>query len=192
MSKFSIPDPGFERPFRTPSRRQQLTTLTRQEFSAEGGRPAKSIAESSPKVFDYDLHESSSDSISKVHHEHRFEIRELRNELARCRTEANELRQERSELLSRQVEQEIILTSLHGQRLEEHRRIAVLQKNHEANIGSTLQAAKATREMLEGHIYQQSRSYAFCESLCFHRCRHLLKTILFLKKNFVFAGTYNA
>ena len=159
MSKFAIPDPDFERPFKTPSRLQiPAATVSRRVSSAEVTKVPRISTKTSPHILDNDIPDSSSDSNSNFQYDPRFEMKELRSELARCRAEAIELRQERSQLLSRQVEHEIILTTLHGQKLEDHRRIAVLQKFHEDTIGSTLQAAKTTRDMLERHIYKQARS----------------------------------
>ncbi len=166
---FAIPDPDYESPYKSASHRRQVQSASKLVHQAE---ISKHRSEGRSRSSTNPLGDGSStnslgeerritareDDLRKQQSDARFEIKDLQFELSRYRCELVDLRQERSELLSRQLEHDLALTSLHGQRLEEQRKILSLQKAHEETLGCTILAAKARRELLEAHISKQTRS----------------------------------
>jgi hypothetical protein len=156
---FAIPDPEYETPQKGASQRRQVQSTSKQVQQVEISKHRRdSLSRSSTNSFEDERKISATEGYSrKPQSEARFEIKDLQFEISRYRCELVDLRQERAELLARQLEHDLALTSLHGQRLEEQRKILSLQKAHDESIGSTILAAKARRELLEAHISKQTR-----------------------------------
>ena len=158
---FAIPDPEYETPYKGASHRRLPQSTSKLVHQAEISKHrSESLSRSSTNSLGEEKRICATEGDArKQRSDARFEIKDLQIELSRYRCELVDLRQERSELLSRQLEHDLALTSLHGQRLEEQRKILALQKAHEETLGCTILAAKARRELLEAHISKQTRSF---------------------------------